>query len=140
MADVKTLNANNNSYNIKDETARTDIAKIKAGRNFSTNEIDTGMTWIDGKPIYRKVYKGTVSQTAQVLISASNVDSLVNYDGWYRVAGNTHYKPWYAASGGATWFVTTIDSNLLRVRFDSNTPIADINDVCCIVDYTKTTD
>lgn len=108
---------------------------------YSTNETLTGKYWIDGKPIYRKVYKGTISETSQVLLTASNVDSLVNYDGWYRVAGNTHYKPWYASSDGATWFVTTIDSNLLRVRFDAGTtPIADINDLCCIVEYTKTTD
>lgn len=108
---------------------------------YSTNETFTGKYWIDGKRIYRKVYKGGVSASQGVIISASNVDSLINYEGWYRVAGNTHYKPWYDTTGGATWFVATIDSNLLRVRFDtSGTPIADINDVCCIVEYTKTTD
>ena len=26
------------------------------GNDYSTNEINTGKTWIDGKPIYRKVY------------------------------------------------------------------------------------
>lgn len=30
---------------------------------YSTSEIDTGMVWIDGRPIYRKVIRGTVNMT-----------------------------------------------------------------------------
>lgn len=30
---------------------------------YSTSEIDTGMVWIDGRPIYRKVVRGTVNMT-----------------------------------------------------------------------------
>lgn len=29
--------------------------------SYSTNEIKTGGTWIDGKPIYRKVFSGSIS-------------------------------------------------------------------------------
>ena len=30
---------------------------------YSTSEIDTGMVWIDGRPIFRKVVRGTVNMT-----------------------------------------------------------------------------
>lgn len=106
---------------------------------YSINETFTGKYWIDGKPIYRKVYKGGISQTQQIILTVSNVDSLVNYDGWYR-PGIAYYKPWYAATGGSTWFVAVVENNILNIRFDSVTAISDINEVCCIVEYTKTTD
>lgn len=31
---------------------------------YSTNEVNTGQTWIDGKPIYRKVVNGSVPTTS----------------------------------------------------------------------------
>lgn len=55
---------------------------------YSTTEQDTGKTWIDGKPIYRKVITKDVvvtsaSQTSYVIadISSLNIDSLVNLHG-----------------------------------------------------------
>lgn len=59
MADVKTLDIKGSKWNFKDEDARTRIETIegKVNKNFtySTEEVDTGEKWIDGKPIYRKV-------------------------------------------------------------------------------------
>lgn len=96
MADVKVLNANNNSYNIKDETARTDIANIKAGRNFSTNEIDTGMTWIDGKKIYRKCFEYLPevlpTQYASVGTFPSNI-TIIGIHGVFQNAADNNYFP-----------------------------------------------
>lgn len=114
-------------------------AKIAAKGVYSTSEVDTGKTWIDGKKIYRKVYNGTISASGQTLITASNVDSLVSYDGWYRV-NTTCYKGWYDVQSGATWPVVTVSDHNLNLRFDStSTPIASVQWVCCIVEYTKTT-
>lgn len=114
-------------------------AKIAAKGVYSTSEVDTGKTWIDGKKIYRKVYNGTISATGETLITASNVDSLVSYDGWYRV-NTTCYKGWYDVQSGATWPVVTVSDHNLNLRFDSTgTPIASVQWVCCIVEYTKTT-
>ena len=114
-------------------------AKIAAKGVYSTSEVDTGKTWIDGKKIYRKVYNGTISASGQTLITASNVDSLVSYDGWYRV-NTTCYKGWYDVQSGATWPVVTVSDHNLNLRFDSTgTPIASVQWVCCIVEYTKTT-
>lgn len=59
MADVKIVNIKGEQWNFKDEAARAKIETIeqKVDKNFaySTEEIDTGEKWIDGKPIYRKV-------------------------------------------------------------------------------------
>lgn len=59
MADVKIVNIKGNQWNFKDEAARARIETIeqKIGKNFtySTEEVDTGEKWINGKPIYRKV-------------------------------------------------------------------------------------
>lgn len=59
MADVKIIDIKGSKWNFKDEAARTRIETIegKVDKNFtySTEEIDTGEKWIDGKPIYRKV-------------------------------------------------------------------------------------
>lgn len=33
------------------------------GNKYSTDEQDTGQKWIDGRPIYRKVVRGTVNMT-----------------------------------------------------------------------------
>lgn len=59
MADVKIVDIKGNQWNFKDETARTKIETIeqKVDKNFtySTEEVNTGEKWIDGKPIYRKV-------------------------------------------------------------------------------------
>lgn len=58
MADVKIINIKGSEWNFKDEAARTRIETIeqKVDKNFtySTEEVDTGEKWIDGKPIYRK--------------------------------------------------------------------------------------
>lgn len=40
---------------IEDRTARQTVEKLAAN---STTEQDTGRTWIDGKKIYRRVFKG----------------------------------------------------------------------------------
>ena len=107
---------------------------------YNTGETITGEYWTDGKPIYRRVYKGPVSSSGQILISSTNVDSLVKYDSWYRV-NTTYFKCWYDKQAGAVWCVATINSNTLNVRFDcSGTTITEVNEVCCIVEYTKTTD
>ena len=51
MADVSQISFRGETRNIKDETARQPLT-------YSTTETDTGKTWIDGKPIYRKVFDG----------------------------------------------------------------------------------
>ena len=62
---------------------------------YSTSEIDTGRVWIDGRPIYRKVVRGTVNMTGGFNTSSlphgiqglSNKWELIRYYGNMRLGG-----------------------------------------------------
>ena len=49
----------------------TVVNTIHSMGSYSTKEIDTGEVWIDGKPIYRKVFSGTVSSGALTTVQTS---------------------------------------------------------------------
>ena len=59
--DIKTtLDENSTNYDVCSGKAIFDVIKKNSGRfSYSTNEKITGDTWIDGKPIYRKVIVST---------------------------------------------------------------------------------
>ena len=51
------------------------VNELKSGEEYSTNEINTGKTWIDGKPIYRRIYQKTsTAATENIDIDNWNVD------------------------------------------------------------------
>lgn len=66
---------------------------------YSTTEVNTGKTWIDGKPIYRKIIRAVKNQTGTLQI-ASGIDAIVSYSGLVRTfAGNRVPMPYYDSSG-----------------------------------------
>lgn len=82
--EISEVNPDGNVYQLKDSTARAGLAQIAAQNTYSTTEVDTGKKWIDGKSIYRRVFKKTVSYQANVetpivpLSDVANVESIVN--------------------------------------------------------------
>lgn len=55
--------------------------------DYSTSEINTGAKWIDGKTIYRRVFTGTVSWSANsrenvILWSGSPIADMIQVGGW----------------------------------------------------------
>lgn len=56
--------------------------KIEELDNYSTNEADTGMKWIDNKPIYRKVIQVNNSSASNefTVDVPSNIDTMVNFN------------------------------------------------------------
>lgn len=63
-------------------------AKTAFGGNYSTSEVNTGFTWIDGKPIYKRTFTGThTTNTSLILIASSGIDSLVDSTGWTTFEG-----------------------------------------------------
>jgi hypothetical protein len=68
---------------------------------YSTSEIDTGKVWIDGRPIYRKVVRGTVNMTGGYNTSSlphgiqglSNKWELIQYYGNMRLGGTLSNNP-----------------------------------------------
>ena len=68
---------------------------------YKTTEQDTGQKWIDGRPIYRKVVRGTVNMTGGFNTSSlphgiqglSNRWELIRYYGNMRLSGNLSNNP-----------------------------------------------
>ena len=67
---------------------------------YSTSEIDTGMVWIDGRPIYRKVVRGTVNMTgnstsrlAHGIQGLTSRWELIKYYGNTRLGGTLSNNP-----------------------------------------------
>ena len=105
---------------------------------YATTERRVG-TWIDGKPLYRRVITantGSVNADNTVLdMSSWNIDKVVNYNGMLHEATNsfTHYMPIGTYLVG--WWIV---SNVLKER---HTQTAwDNKPFWVIIEYTKTTD
>jgi len=71
------------------------------GNKYSMDEQDTGQKWIDGRPIYRKVVRGTVNMAGGYNTSSlphgiqglSNRWELIRYYGNMRLSGNLNNNP-----------------------------------------------
>lgn len=69
VGDITTLTTTNKSSVV------SAVNELKSGEEYSTNEINTGKTWIDGKPIYRRIYQKTsTAATENIDIDNWNVD------------------------------------------------------------------
>lgn len=67
--EISEVNPDGNVYQLKDTTARTEIAQIKAQSAYSTEKVDTGRKWIDGKTIYRVATSGIKTITASATVT-----------------------------------------------------------------------
>ena len=81
---------------------------------YSTAEVNTGKTWIDGKPIYRKSYavaafpnKGFVN----VPLNISNLGQVVDYYGIASNGTNTIRVPYYSVDGDLYGIQISISNN-----------------------------
>jgi len=70
------------------------------GNKYSMDEQDTGQKWIDGRPIYRKVVRGTVNMTgnstsklAHGIQGLTNSWELIGYYGNMRLGGTLSNNP-----------------------------------------------
>ena len=105
---------------------------------YSNNEIRVG-TWIDGKPLYRKVITGTFDYAAQTITDIiTGYDKVINYSGTITTpSGYITQIPEYTNANNYCYFVlnTANDDATLTIpsSFVGGTFIL-------IVEYTKTTD
>ena len=59
------------------------LVKNRGGVQYSTSEVMTGDTWIDGKPVYRITLTGTAPSVAGAMnIQIPNLDTLVSWQGF----------------------------------------------------------
>lgn len=56
------------------------------GINYSTDEQDTGLTWVDGRSVYQKTYVGTLSGTT-ALIEALGNREIIDTEAFFMSAG-----------------------------------------------------
>lgn len=103
--------------------------------DYSTSEINTGKTWIDGKPIYRKVanVEITTQQNYSVADFFNGVDSLITFIG---SAKSTNFSyPFYYKSATDS-FLAIDNRGALSIQIGSTYPavpfVANI-----IIEYTK---
>ena len=106
-------------------------------QTYSTTEQVVG-TWIDGKPIYRKVVTFSRNDSSQFTISFSGVDKFIKIDG--TAYGNTGLKHILYHVSDADQFRCYIqDNNDLTILVGSTHPRAPFTGYV-IVEYTKTSD
>ena len=105
---------------------------------YSTTEEVIG-TWIDKKPLYRKVVKGNITATDQTLfVVNANIDTMVFISG-YDCPDGTYYFPFNYAQTGSTYksIFYKKDTDTIEFRSNSYNP----GEVYVVVlEYTKTTD
>ena len=85
-------------------------AKTAFGGDYSTSEVDTGFTWIDGKTIYKRTFTGTITATATTRnitnITVSGIANLINASGYMAISSSNAISigsSWTNASGTETY-------------------------------------
>lgn len=122
------------SENAQDNVINT----LNEQRSYSTEEVNTGKKWIDGKPIYRKVvilpFQVSVATSVQVSseVSASDFQVIDLGHSYIYDADYGTRQPW--ASNATTSTNMYISSG--RLSFETTHPSGTLYAVC---EYTKTT-
>lgn len=111
------------------------------GISYSTTEQDTGLKWIDGKPIYQKTYhimESTEEEEKDYNISNDNVDTMIECNALVRAGtwgGNNVFTA--PRIGDGTYFIsasatnTTVTITAKSYKF---------TEAYVTLKYTKTTD
>lgn len=108
---------------------------INGLETYSTDETKTNKVWIDGKPIYRKVITGNVSN-GSIAHGLTNVD-FVNAYGYF-IASSGNFMPLPSLRVNYNNYSAGFYVNATNVLFDKG---ADATGTAYItLEYTKTTD
>lgn len=153
MLGVRTFAADTANFNPDDYIiSRTPITEGggSSGEIFSTEEIMTNKKWIDGKPIYRKVFTkpvptithGYEKYTAiKIDISDINYDIIVDFSGTIEQANHDRVfwgLNWYNYIAGASAITNILGSEeCIQIRLNSNWLTN--GSIIVILEYTKRT-
>ena len=126
------------SENAQDNVINT----LNEQRSYSTEEVNTGKKWINGKPIYRKViHNVTLPNNTVISIQDvyENADTIISLGGTAFNGSITMSLPHIDFSANTTYMVSiyAVNKSYININSNSNTSAykADI-----ITEYTKTTD
>jgi hypothetical protein len=113
---------------------------IDKANSYSTTETLTGGTWIDGKPIYRKVYTVITDGTTENIIDLTtlNIEKFIDKKGYIDDGSGDIYK---VGENSTSVFVKTSLTNVTFTNNDDNDIILppDIT-IGLIIEYIKNTD
>lgn len=103
----------------------------------TTEEVKTNKVWIDGKPIYRKVFNyGNVSTSSFEVATNINLDTLVSYGGSLKVSDIIRPFPYHDPTSNMKFVISAISENSIYFYNAWNTA----TDFVFYLEYTKTTD
>jgi hypothetical protein len=127
----------------KNKVSDANMNEIKTCVNdnctYSTSEICIG-EWIDGKPLYRKVFNITnpsETNTDYIDLTSYNMNVVAHLYGFYKTGAGTFEIPFTDSDNNySVMFVS--GSKKLRGRFGTNAPY--VTEVKVVIEYTKTTD
>lgn len=114
------------------------IQNIINGEKYLTTEVNTGKTWIDGKPIYRRIYQKTsTAATENIDIDDWNVDFVCLFVPLLYDSTNRQFDTnYYVNSNDYLRALTRLYNNKFTItvqRGNANSRILTI-----IMEYTKT--
>lgn len=128
-----------NEYNTANNMAYS-CEYINDSNSYSTSEVKTNKRWIDGKPIYRKVLNGSISNTTTVL---SGVDTLVYFGGSATVFNTRRTLPYYEIYNNLSYGFTIqsqTNTNTWQTVIYAQGNGATASNCNIVLEYTKTTD
>lgn len=108
--------------------------------SYSTTEQKTGGTWIDGKPIYRKVLQETFISNGTIDISALNIGHLIDLKGELTNSYNDQIFMNSTFADSNTVASVTYNTGRKEITMFSTATWTENRPVIIIVEYTKTTD
>ena len=109
--------------------------------SYSTEEQNTGMKWIDGKPIYQKTVNcgATTSRNFSVNHNISNIETVCNFWGVGNVGNRWDVLP-YPTPDSITYQVRVDVLTTGTIRFSMGSGADLYSKVYVTIQYTKTTD
>ena len=114
--------------------------KITNLTTYSTEEVKTGETWIDGKPIYRIVVEFTLNSTVNAyknIITIPNIKQMINAYGYFTNVDVQFNIPCSYEGEEVTFY---LDQKNQRIREKHNYTYANDLPAYITLEYTKTTD
>lgn len=111
---------------------------------YSTNEIKTGETWIDGKPIYRKtfVFTGITATSASLSFSSSNASETIMVDNSHSyVSTSANFSlPINMYNSSTDYIRTYVNSGDKKLFVEFGSVYTMSKNIYVTLRYTKTTD
>lgn len=111
-------------------------AGIDGVTNYASAETPTGGSWIDGKPIHRRVLSGSIAANGTSVIGTiANMETVVSLRGMVKWTDTEAWCPLVFSTGG-----TTHNSCFVSARGEVSVYSAQPAAACAIIEYTKTTE